>query len=189
MESRTEQDELIDRALDVLPRFKRSMLRHMGGQPHRRGRRGGPHWGKGRGRGKKALQERMRGRWGGPGSPAQMGIAMQLYRQGPAKVGDIAEWIGVSAPTASEQIDGLVEAGLAERKVNPDDRREVLVELTPKAIELADYFWNIQRSKVEQVFERFTPEEQPLVVRTLEAFAEVFEQDLAEVNCKQEADA
>ena len=106
---------------------------------------------------------------------------MQLYRQGPSKVGDIANWIGVSAPTASEQIDGLVEAGLAERKINLDDRREVLVELTPKAVELADYFWQLQRSRVVAVFERFTPEEQPVVVRTLEAFAEVFEQDPAEL--------
>jgi len=129
-------------------------------------------------------------RWGGAGSPAQMGIAMQLYRQGPAKVGDIAQWIGVSAPTASEQIDGLVEAGLAERKINPDDRREVLVELTPKAIELADYFWNLQRSRVEQVFARFTPEERPVVVRTLETFAEILEQESSgPPDCKQEADA
>ncbi len=113
---------------------------------------------------------------------------MQLYRQGPAKVGDIANWIGVSAPTASEQIDGLVEAGLAERTINPDDRREVLVELTPKAIELADYFWNLQRSRVAMVFDRFSPEEQPIVVRTLEAFADVFEQDAANADdCKQEA--
>lgn len=185
MESRTEQDELIDRALDALPRFKRSMLRHMGGPPHRHGRRGGPPWARGNkgrnGRGRKGRR--------GPGSPAQMGIAMHLYRQGPAKVGDIAEWIGVSAPTASEQIDGLVEAGMAERKVNPDDRREVLVELTPKAIELADYYWNLQRSKVEKVFGRFSPEERPIVVRTLEAFAEVYEEDSAEENGKQEADA
>lgn len=185
--SSTTTDDLIDRALDVLPRFKRSMLQHMGGPPHRRGRRGGPPWGRSRrgrngGRGKRG--------WRGPGSPAQMRIAMQLYRHGPAKVGDIADWIGVSAPTASEQIDGLVEAGLAERKVNPDDRREVLVELTPKAIEIADYFWSVQRSKVEKVFERFTPEEQPIVVRTLEAFAEVYELSPAEFeDCKQEGDA
>ncbi|MEZ4521926.1 MAG: MarR family transcriptional regulator [Thermomicrobiales bacterium] len=191
MESSTEQDELIERALDALPRFKRSMLQHMGGPPHRHGRRGGPHWGRGgRGRGKKAFQERLRGRWGGPGSPAQMRIAMQLYRRGPAKVGDIASWIGVSAPTASEQIDGLVEAGLAERTVNPDDRREVLVELTPKAIELSDYFWNLQRSRVTAVFERFSPEERPIVVRTLEAFADVFEQDPAKLDdCGEEAEA
>lgn len=185
MDTRSNEDELIDRALDVLPRFKRSMLRHvMGGPPRRGGRHGGPHWGRGRDR--KALKKRLRNGWGGLGSPAEMRIAMQLYRQGPAKVGDIANWIGVSAPTASEQIDGLVEAGMAERKVNPDDRREVLVELTPKAIELADHFWNLQRSRVKAVFERFTPEEQPIVVRTLEAFAEAFEQDSTEPEANEQ---
>ncbi|CAN5747299.1 hypothetical protein BH23CHL2_BH23CHL2_14530 [soil metagenome] len=184
MDTRTTEDELIDRALELLPRFKRSLFQHSGGDRHPHG---GPPWA----RGKRGKGRRGRGRrgWQGPGSPAQMRIAMQLYRHGPSKVGDIAGWIGVSAPTASEQIDGLVEAGLAERKINPDDRREVLVELTPKAIELADYFWQLQRSRVVAVFERFTPEEQPVVVRTLEAFAEVFEQDPADLeHCKQDAE-
>jgi DNA-binding MarR family transcriptional regulator len=119
-----------------------------------------------------------------------MRIGMYLYQHGPAKVGDIADWLGVSAPTASEQVDGLVEAGKAERKVNPDDRREVLVELTPKAMEMMDYFWNLQRSRVQAVMARFTPEEQPIVIRTLEAFVEVFEQDPATLDdAPQETEA
>ena len=180
MERRTSEDELIEQAMELLPRLRRNMFQNFSGMAGlRKGRRGGPPWKRGR----KRNGRRGRGGrgWGGPGSPAQMRIAMQLYRQGPANVGDIAGWIGVSPPTASEQIDGLVEAGLAERTVNPDDRRQVLVDLTPKAIELADYFWNLQRARVAAVFERFTPEEQPLVVRTLEAFADVFEQDPAEI--------
>ena len=186
MDSRTTQDELIEQAMELLPRFRRSMFQHAGGPRRQRGRHGGPPWARGRrGRGRRGRKG-----WDGPGSPAQMRIAMQLYRHGPARVGDIAEWIGVSPPTASEQIDGLVEAGLAERTINPDDRRQVLVELTPKAVELADYFWHLQRSRVEKVFERFSPEEQPLVVRTLEAFAEVFEEKPAENNdVAQDAEA
>jgi DNA-binding MarR family transcriptional regulator len=186
MDIRTTENDLIEQAMELLPRFRRAMFQHAGGPRHRHGKHGGPPWARGR-RGK---GRRGRKGWSGPSSPAQMRIAMQLYRHGPANVGDIAEWIGVSPPTASEQIDGLVEAGLAERTVNPDDRRQVLVELTPKAIELTDYFWHLQRSRVEKVFDRFDPEEQPLVVRTLEAFAEVFEEDPADPDQeKQEIEA
>ncbi len=33
MDTRTTEDELIERAMELLPRFKRSMLRHIGGPP------------------------------------------------------------------------------------------------------------------------------------------------------------
>lgn len=185
MTPRTPSDELIEQAMEVLPRFRRSLFRHAGGSQHHHAQRGRPNGARGQGRkGRPGRDKR------GRGGPAQMRIVMQLYRQGPAKISDIADWTGISLPTASEQIDGLVDAGMAERKINPEDRREVLVELTPKAMELADYFWNLQRARVEQVFARFSPEEQPLVVRILEAFAEVFEQDPAEFDDdKPEVDA
>jgi DNA-binding MarR family transcriptional regulator len=179
MDTDTTEEERIEQVMELLPRVRRSML-HNGGRgmgPQRRGRRGGPPWQRGDEHHKGRRHKFGHGRKGWKANPAKFRIGMMLYRHGPAKVGDIAAWLGVSAPTASEQIDSLVEAGLAERKVNPEDRREVLVELTPKAMEMADYFWKLQRSRVEAVMARFTPEEQPMVIRTLEAIAEVFEQD------------
>ncbi|MGA7672161.1 MAG: MarR family transcriptional regulator [Nitrolancea sp.] len=173
--SNTPNEELIEEVMNLLPRFRKSMFQQGGGPRHHHGRRGGPPGGPGRGR--RGRQGGGRHGWGGPGAPAQMRMVMQLYRRGPAKITDIASWAGISLPTASEQIDRLVEAGMAERRGNAEDRREVLVDLSPKAIELANYVWNRQRARVERALERFTPEEQPLVVRVLEAFADVFEQD------------
>lgn len=170
----TPNEELIEQAMDVLPRFRRGMMQP-GGPRGRHWRRGGP-FGE-HGHGPRGPLGRGRRGWGGPDAPAQMRLVMQLYRRGPAKISDIAGWVGISLPTASEQIDRLVEAGMAERRVNPEDRREVLIELSPKAIERAGYIWEMLRARVQRVFERFTPEEQPLVVRVLEAFADVFEQD------------
>jgi DNA-binding MarR family transcriptional regulator len=110
-----------------------------------------------------------------------MKMALYLYRHGPAKVGDIAAWLGVSAPTASEQIDQMVTDGMAERRINPHDRREVLVELTPKATELAGYIYELQRAQVRAVLESFEPAERPTVIRTLEVFSKVLERDPREV--------
>jgi len=171
----TPNDELIEQVMEALPRFRRSLLQHGGGPRPHRGRRGGPFGD--HGHGPKGRLGRGRRGWGGPDAPAQMRIVMQLYRRGPAKISDIASWIGISLPTASEQIDRLVEAGMAERRVNPEDRREVLVDLSPRAIERAGFVWNLQRARIQRVLERFTPEEQPLIVRVLNAFADVFEQD------------
>lgn len=167
-------EELIEQAIDLMPRMGRAMFRSAASMFSHAGERGGPHHGPGR---------RKRGRGGppwhrglAPQSVPQLKIAMLLYRRGPAKVGDIAGWLGVSPPTASEQVDRMVEAGMAERRINPEDRREVLVELTPKSTEIAGYACDILRARIASMLERFTPEERPIVIRTFEAFAEVFEQ-------------
>ena len=49
---------------------------------------------------------------------------------GPSKVGALAAAAGVSAPTATRMLDGLVRQGLAERHASDEDRRCVLVALT-----------------------------------------------------------
>jgi DNA-binding MarR family transcriptional regulator len=181
-------EELIERGMDLLPQFGRALFQAIG-QYHaaidqRRngfGRRG-PHHGRGtRGGGRGRHRQ---------GSVPGMKVGIYLYRHGPAKVGDIAAWLGVSLPTASEQIDQMVREGLAERRINPDDRREVLVELTPKATELAGYLCELQRAQVRAVLDAFEPAERPTVIRTLEVFSNVLERDpqevMAEITSAQE---
>jgi MarR family transcriptional regulator, organic hydroperoxide resistance regulator len=48
-----------------------------------------------------------------------------------SSVGQISQHLGVGEPTASHQIDKLVQAGLVERKEDPEDRRRALVQLSP----------------------------------------------------------
>jgi DNA-binding MarR family transcriptional regulator len=49
---------------------------------------------------------------------------------GPLRLSDLAERMGVTAPTASRAVDGLVELGLLERLPDPGDRRAVRIDLT-----------------------------------------------------------
>ncbi|HEY3289218.1 MAG TPA: MarR family transcriptional regulator [Anaerolineae bacterium] len=44
---------------------------------------------------------------------------------------DVAEHIGLSLPSASKLIDGLVNRNLVSRKSSEDDRRRVMLSLTP----------------------------------------------------------
>lgn len=48
-------------------------------------------------------------------------------------VGELAERLGVRHHSVVGLIDRLVSRGLVERHANPTDRRQVLIELTPKA--------------------------------------------------------
>jgi DNA-binding MarR family transcriptional regulator len=50
---------------------------------------------------------------------------------GPLRLSDLADRMGVSAPTASRSVDALHELGLVERVSDPQDRRALSIELTP----------------------------------------------------------
>jgi DNA-binding MarR family transcriptional regulator len=72
---------------------------------------------------------------GGPDDePAMTGTQRlglyELYVGGPMRLNDLAERMGISAPTASRAIDALVELGFVDRLRDPDDRRALRLGLT-----------------------------------------------------------
>jgi DNA-binding MarR family transcriptional regulator len=53
-----------------------------------------------------------------------------LSRNAGASLSDVAEHIGLTLPSMSKMIDGLVKRGLVSRQTFPQDRRRVTLELT-----------------------------------------------------------
>ncbi len=70
-------------------------------------------------------------------SMAQVRTLMVLSCEGQSTIGQLAETLRVSLPTASHLVDRLVHADLAERAEDPADRRRMLVRLTPRGEDLA----------------------------------------------------
>lgn len=60
-----------------------------------------------------------------------------LDQHGSMSAGDLAEASRLSTGAITAVIDRLERAGLAHRVPDPSDRRRVLVEVTPKAVEVA----------------------------------------------------
>jgi DNA-binding MarR family transcriptional regulator len=141
-----DEDELIEAALRVVPLIGRRMHAIFAHHPITAGR-----------------------------PPGQMRALFHLYHHERATVGEVAQALGVSMPTASEMIDKLVEDGLAERGVNPSDRRQVLVWLTPKAQEFATRLHATRRAQLRRALDQMAPEERPVFVRSLQAFAQALE--------------
>jgi len=64
-----------------------------------------------------------------------------LQRLGGATAGELAREAGITTGAVTSVIDRLERAGYAERKRDPDDRRKVLVALTPAALEAVYAIW------------------------------------------------
>jgi DNA-binding MarR family transcriptional regulator len=72
---------------------------------------------------------------GGPaeGPPMTSTQRLALFETaigGPLRLSELAERLGITAPTASRAVDGLVELGLLQRLPDPDDRRAVRIDTT-----------------------------------------------------------
>ena len=62
---------------------------------------------------------------------AQWGPLMRLRTAGPSTVADLARWLQLDAGSMTRLLDRLEAKGLCKRVRSTEDRRVVLVELTP----------------------------------------------------------
>jgi DNA-binding MarR family transcriptional regulator len=64
-------------------------------------------------------------------------------------VSDLAELFGVSVPSMSRAVDGLVKAKMATRVEDPSDRRVRRVKITAKGKELVDRLVTVRQAGIE----------------------------------------
>ena len=65
------------------------------------------------------------------------------------QVGDLAEVFGVSVPSMSRAVDGLVKKDLATRIEDPDDRRARQVGITAKGKDLVETLVTVRQTGIE----------------------------------------
>jgi len=63
-------------------------------------------------------------------TPQRLSALSVLVFTGPCSLGSLASAEGVAGPTMTRIVDGLIDAGLAERQVHPTDGRAVLIAAT-----------------------------------------------------------
>jgi DNA-binding MarR family transcriptional regulator len=85
-------------------------------------------------------------------------------REGPVPAGRLAAATGLTTAAITAAIDRLERAGYARRVRDPDDRRRVLVELTPAARNAAGSFYEPHAALAESLYDRYTQEEIELLL-------------------------
>jgi DNA-binding MarR family transcriptional regulator len=105
---------------------------------------------------KRAASERLR-RTGV--SMAQLNILYLLHRTGEMTMSQLAEGLNVSLSNATGLIDRMEERGFIERSRVPEDRRVVLVRMTPIGTQLLDEHDAMTDDLLRTVLERLRPDE------------------------------
>ena len=114
-------------------------------------------------------------------SLARMRILGRLS-QGPSRNSELAEAEGVTAASMSQMVDSLVRARWVERRRDPNDRRSVLLTLTPAgAKELARIQALIEEAMLD-VFNRVDDISLHALARGLQGFARAVTADVAKAS-------
>ena len=82
---------------------------------------------------------------------AQMKVIYVAAASGPLTMGALAERLGTSLSSTSGAVDRLVRKGLLARREDESDRRQVLVEPTPTALEQIERMSELGRSRLREM--------------------------------------
>ncbi len=89
---------------------------------------------------------------------------------------DLAERAGIAAPTATRIIDGLERDGALRRERTPEDRRTVLVSLTPQGRRLLRRKHRQLTERRQRLYAQLDPSEREQSERLLRHLAELLGQ-------------
>jgi len=101
-------------------------------------------------------------------SPPQFALLDQIAREPGTTLGEIAAALGVTPPTISAGLRRLEELGLATKRRDPEDRRNLRVFLTAEGKTLHRKAEKFRRRRAERLLSPLTPAERAELVRLLE---------------------
>ncbi|WP_407571925.1 MarR family winged helix-turn-helix transcriptional regulator [Deinococcus altitudinis] len=78
---------------------------------------------------------------------------------GGCNMGDVSEQLGIPLSNATRVIEQMVQRKLLERRSSAEDRRIILIQVTPSGEQVYHAFDEAFRQRLEQLLGQFTPEE------------------------------
>jgi DNA-binding MarR family transcriptional regulator len=102
----------------------------------------------------------------------QFRMLVVLSTRGETKLVVLAELLQVAPSTAMRMVDRLIAADLADRRVNPGNRRETLLTLTEEGRQVVDRVMARRRQEVTKIVRRLAPAQRASLIEALTAFGE-----------------
>jgi DNA-binding MarR family transcriptional regulator len=97
--------------------------------------------------------------------------------QGKIAPGDISSAIGVSSARVATALNSLEDKGMITRRIDSEDRRKIIVELTPKGAEYVEDHKCKQIEKIKNILMSLGEEDSKEFVRLIGRLAEVLSKD------------
>jgi DNA-binding MarR family transcriptional regulator len=94
-----------------------------------------------------------------PLTVSQFHLLALISFNGQHQVGEVADFLGVSAPAATKNIDKLERLGLVVRTPSKGDRRATLLSVSPKGRRLVRKYEELKTARIAPVFDSFAPPE------------------------------
>jgi DNA-binding MarR family transcriptional regulator len=91
--------------------------------------------------------------------------------RGPLNLAAVADGLGVHPSNATRACNRLVAAGLLDRRDNPADRRNLLLELTPSGHELVARVMDQRRRAIAEVLAKMPTGRRRALTGVLRSFA------------------
>ena len=108
---------------------------------------------------------------------AQMRALKYVKTRGQVSITELADLLNVSAPSASTMVERLVEKGVLVRKPDPDDRRKVIVTISPDIVAITEQIEKEIFGAFIDLVEKLGPEIANDWHRVLERIADVLDSD------------
>lgn len=122
----------------------------------------------------RAIRTEMRRQGSADLSVPALRTLLYLARRDGASLSEAAEHIGLTLPSASRLVDGLVDRGLVRRRTSATDRRRVTLGATPKGRNLMESVRAGAQARMAKRIADLSPESRASVVRGLEALRPLF---------------
>jgi DNA-binding MarR family transcriptional regulator len=98
------------------------------------------------------------------------GIMCRLADEGPQRLGSLATAFGLDPSTITRQVQALEASGLAERALDPTDRRAAILDLSEEGRRTLAQAREYRRSKFKEILTDWSEEDRSEFARLLEQF-------------------
>ncbi|MGZ3652557.1 MAG: MarR family winged helix-turn-helix transcriptional regulator [Bdellovibrionota bacterium] len=120
-------------------------------------------------------------------TPQRMRLSELLFDNGPTKMCDLRDALGVTATNITALVDALEKDGIVERVAHATDRRVTLIKLTPKAHKTIQFGCTQFKDKVSGLFDDFSAGEQEQFFKLLKKMRHALvEREVLEISDLQE---
>ena len=106
-----------------------------------------------------------------PLSLSQFHLLKLISLNGQHQVGEVADFLGVSSPAATKNVDKLEKLGLISRSPSPGDRRAILLESSKSGRKLVKDYESLKEKRLAAVLSGFSTEDLHQLTHLLERFS------------------